>query len=128
MWPPMKMTERQVGDVTILDLRGTITLNEDVARLKDRIDGLILQQRTSVVLNLAEISYIDSCGLGQLATSCVTLGKTGGALKLLHVSKRNQHLLSITRLVLILEAFDSEDEVLRSFETLSRESADAVVA
>ena len=115
---PMHMTERSVGSVTILDLAGTITIDADATRLKDKINSLLLQQRTSVILNLAEVSYIDSGGLGQLAASYAALVKAGGGLKLLNVNERNHHLLSITRLVTIFRAFDTEDAALRSFETL----------
>ena len=114
----MRMTERQVGGVTILDLTGTITIDDDAGRLKDKINSLVQQQRTSVILNLADISYIDSGGLGQLVASYAALAKTGGGLKLLNVTKRNHDLLSITRLALIFSTFDREDEALRSFDTV----------
>ena len=115
---PMHMTERYVGSVTILDLAGTITIDADASRLKEKINSLLLRQRTSVILNLAEVSYIDSGGLGQLAASYAALVKAGGGLKLLNVNERNHHLLSITRLVTIFRTFDTEDAALRSFETL----------
>ena len=114
---PMHMTERYVGSVTILDLSGTITIDADATRLKDKINSLLLQQRTSVILNLAEVSYIDSGGLGQLAASYAALMKAGGGLKLLNVNKRNHDLLSITRLVTIFPTFETEATALRSFET-----------
>ena len=115
----MHMTERHVGSVTILVLTGTITIDGDATRLKDKINSLVVQQRTSVILNLAEISYIDSGGLGQLVASYAALAKAGGGLKLLHVNKRNHDLLSITRLAIIFQTFDAEDEALRSFATAS---------
>ena len=112
----MQMTERRVGSVTVLDLAGTITIDDDAARLKDKINSLIQQTRTSVVLNLADVSYIDSGGLGQLVASYAALARAAGALKLLHLTKRNHDLLSITRLVTVFQAFDTEDEAVRSFE------------
>ena len=112
----MQMTERRVGSVTVLDLAGTITIDDDAARLKDKINSLIQQTRTSVVLNLANVSYIDSGGLGQLVASYAALARAAGALKLLHLTKRNHDLLSITRLVTVFQAFDTEDEAVRSFE------------
>ena len=115
----MHMTERHAGSVTILDLTGTITIDADATRLKDKINSLVLQHRTSVILNLAEVSYIDSGGLGQLAASYATLAKAGGGLRLLHVNKRNHDLLSITRLSILFQTFDAADEALRSFETVS---------
>jgi len=112
----MQITERQVGGVTILDLTGTITIDQDAGRLKDKINSLIQQARTSVVLNLAQVSYIDSGGLGQLVASYASLAKTSGGLKLLHLTKRNHDLLSITRLVTLFQTFETEDEAVRSFD------------
>ena len=111
----MQMTERRLGSVTVLDLNGTITIADDAGRLKDKIHSLIQQARTSVILNLAEVSYIDSGGLGQLVASYASLAKAGGALKLLQLTKKNHDLLSITRLVTVFQTFDTEDEALRSF-------------
>jgi anti-sigma B factor antagonist len=123
---PMHMTERNVGSVTILDLAGRITIDEDAARLKDKIDSLLLRQQTSVILNLAEVSYIDSGGLGQLAASYAALMKAGGELKLLNVTKRTYDLLSITRLATIFQIFDTEDAALGSFDRLPTLSAGMV--
>ena len=111
----LEMAERQIGAVTVLDLVGKLTINQDAQRLKDKINSLILQQRTAVVLNLGGVSYIDSGGLGELVACYSSLAKTAGGLKLLHVNKRNHDLLSITRLVTIFDTFDSEDEAVKSF-------------
>ena len=117
--------DRQIGAVTILDLSGTLTIDPDAQRLKAKINSLILQQHTKVVLNLGEVSYIDSGGLGQLVASYGSLSKTTGGLKLLHVNKRNHDLLSITRLVTIFETFDSEAEAVKSFDRPSGSTAPA---
>lgn len=114
----MVMTEREVGSVTILDLAGTIMIEADATRLKDGINSLIVQERTSVILNLAEVSYMDSVGLSQLAASHEALKKAGGSLRLMNVSKRNRNLLSITGLATIVQAFDTEEAALQSFEPL----------
>jgi anti-sigma B factor antagonist len=111
----LTMAERHVGTVTVLDLAGKLTIDEGAQRLKDKINSLIMQGRTAVVLNLADVSYIDSGGLGQLVACYGSLARRG-ALKLLHVSKRNHDLLSITRLVTVFDTFDSEDEALKSFQ------------
>lgn len=111
----MTMFERQVGAVTILDLGGTITIDDGVERLKDKINSLILQRRTSIVLNLADVAYIDSGGLGQLVSSYSSVSKAAGGLKLLHVGQRNHDLLAITRLVTIFTTFDSEANAVRSY-------------
>jgi anti-sigma B factor antagonist len=124
----MQLSERQVGNVTVLDLVGKLTIDQDAQRLKDKINSLILQERTAVIVNLAGISYIDSGGLGQLVACYSSLTKTHGNLKLLHVNKRNHDLLSITRLVTLFQTFDSEEEAVRSFETLRAVSAAASVS
>ncbi len=123
----MQLSERQIGSVTVLDLVGRLTIDQDAQRLKDKINSLILQERTSILLNLAGISYIDSGGLGQLVASYSSLAKAHGALKLLSVNKRNRDLLSITRLVTLFQTFDSEEEALRSFETPRAASAGSSV-
>jgi anti-sigma B factor antagonist len=87
--------------------------------LKDKVNSLISQQRTHIVLNLKNVPYIDSGGLGQLVASYGSVMKTGGAMKLLNVSSRNHDLLSITRLVTVFETFDSEAEAVRSFEAVA---------
>jgi anti-sigma B factor antagonist len=111
----LEISERQVGNVTVLDLVGNLTIDQDAQRLKDKINSLIQQQRLAVVLNLGEVSYIDSGGLGQLVASYGSLAKTTGGLKLLHVNRKNHDLLSITRLVTIFDTYDSEDEAVKSF-------------
>ena len=115
----IKIEERPVGDVTVLDLVGKLTLDQGAPHLRDKINSLISQNRTHIVLNLKNVPYIDSGGLGQLVASFGSVVKAGGALKLLNVTSRNHDLLSITRLVTVFESFDSEPEALTSFETLS---------
>ena len=111
--------ERLIGRVTVLDIVGKLTLDQAAMHLKDKINSLISQQRTHVVLNLKNVPYIDSGGLGQLVASYGSVMRTGGALKLLNVNSRNHDLLSITRLVTLFETFDSETEALQSFQTVA---------
>jgi anti-sigma B factor antagonist len=113
----LKIEERLGGNVTIHDMVGKLTMDHGAQHLKDKINSLISQQHTSVVLNLKNVSYIDSGGLGQLAASFGSVKKTGGSMKLLSVNSRNHDLLSITRLVTLFETFDSEAEAVRSFES-----------
>ena len=115
----IKIEERPIGDVTVLDLVGKLTLDQGAPHLRDKINSLISQNRTHIVLNLKNVPYIDSGGLGQLVASFGSVVKAGGALKLLNVTSRNHDLLSITRLVTVFESFDSEPEALTSFETLA---------
>lgn len=112
----IKIEERQVGQVAVLDIAGRLTIDHGAQQLKDKINSLISQQRTHIILNMAGVPYIDSGGLGQMVASYGSVMKTGGALKLAHVNARNHDLLSITRLVTVFETFDSEEEALRSFE------------
>jgi anti-sigma B factor antagonist len=112
----IKIEERPVGHVTVLDIVGKLTVDEAAQHLKDKINSLISQQRTQIVLNLANVPYIDSGGLGQLVASYGSVMRTGGALKLLNVNSRNHDLLSITRLVTVFETFDSEKEAVQSFQ------------
>lgn len=115
----IKIEERHVGGVTVLDLAGKLTIEQGAPHLKDKINSLIAQSRTHLILNLKNVPYIDSGGLGQLVASYGTVMKAGGALKLLNVTSRNHDLLSITRLVTVFESFDSEAEAIKSFEALA---------
>ena len=115
----IKIEERAIGRVTVLDIVGRLTIDQAAQHLKDKINSLISQQRTQIVLNLKNVPYIDSGGLGQLVASYGSVMKTGGALKLLNVTARNHDLLSITRLVTVFESFDSEAEAVLSFQAFA---------
>ena len=115
----IKIEERPIGGVTVLDIEGRLTIDQAAEHLKDKINSLISQQRTHIVLNLANVSYIDSGGLGQLVASYGSVMKSGGALKLLNVCSQNHDLLSITRLVMLFETFDSETEAIQSFQRVA---------
>ena len=112
----MHISERTVGYVVIVAVSGKVTLGDggDVV-LKDKMQSLMLQGRKKVLLNLAEVSYVDSAGLGEIVQSYATVMKNGGALKLLNVTKRIKDLLSITKLLTVFECFDSEAEAVTSF-------------
>jgi anti-sigma B factor antagonist len=116
----IKLEERHIGRVTVLDIVGRLTMSQPAQRLKDKINSLISQERTQIVLNLAGVPYIDSSGLGQLVASYGSVLKAGGALKLLNVGARSQELLSITRLLTLFESFDSEAEAVQSFPAAAR--------
>ena len=111
----MEITERIVDTVTFLDLHGRLTIGEGAQLLKDKSESLVFQGRKRVVVNLADVPYIDSGGLGQLVACYTTLAKAGGRLKLLNVGKRNHDLLSITKLVSVFDTFDSEEEAIASY-------------
>jgi anti-sigma B factor antagonist len=112
----VNIEERRIGRVTVLDITGRLTIDQAAQHLKDKMNSLIAQHRIHVVVNLKNVPYIDSGGLGQLVASYGSVMKAGGAMKLLNVGARNHDLLSITRLVTLFESFDSEAEAVRSFE------------
>ena len=113
------IAERPLGRVTVLDLVGRLTIDRGAQHLKDKINSLIAQDRTLIVLNLKDVPYIDSGGLGQLVASFGSVMRAKGALKLMNVSSRNHDLLSITRLVTVFESFDSEAEAVLSFQNFA---------
>ena len=111
----MQIEERVVGDVTILDLKGKITLGEGDEALKDKINSLVLQERRRILLNLGGVPYIDSAGLGEIVRTYTTVSRQGGQLKLVNLTKRITDLLSITKLLTVFETFDSEADALKSY-------------
>jgi anti-sigma B factor antagonist len=111
----MQIEERQVGEVMILDLKGKITLGEGNEILKDKINSLILQNQKRILLNLADVPYIDSAGLGEIVRTYTTVSRQGGQLKLVNLTKRITDLLMITKLLTVFETFDTEQGALKSF-------------
>ena len=116
----MQITERQVGDVMILDLKGKITLGEGDELLKDKVNSLVNQGHKKIILNLADVPYIDSAGLGEIVRTYTTVSRQGGSLKLLNLTKRITDLLSITKLLTVFETFDSENDAVRSFSASAK--------
>jgi anti-sigma B factor antagonist len=112
----MVIEERIIGDVTILDLKGKMTLGEGDELLKDKINSLIHQGQKKLLLNLEGVPYIDSAGLGEIVRTYTTVSRQGGNLKLVNLTKRITDLLSITKLLTVFETFDSEPEALKSFQ------------
>ena len=112
----MVIEERVVGDVTILDLKGKMTLGEGDELLKDKINSLIHQGQKKLLLNLESVPYIDSAGLGEIVRTYTTVSRQGGNLKLVNLTKRITDLLSITTLLTEFETFDSEADALNSYK------------
>ncbi len=109
------LTTRQVGDVTVIDAAGRITLGEGSSTFRDAIKDLVTKGDKKVRLNLGDVSYIDSSGIGELVSGFPTLSNAGGRLKLLNLTKRVQDLLQITKLYTVFEVFDDEAAGLASF-------------
>jgi anti-sigma B factor antagonist len=116
----MQIEERAVGDVTVLDLKGRVTLGEGDELLKDKVNSLLNQGRRKLVLNLAEVPYVDSAGLGEIVRTYTTVSRQGGSLKLLNLTKRIADLLSITKLLTVFETFESEADAVKSFSTSAK--------
>jgi len=115
----MEIEERTSGDVKILDLQGRLTLGEGDELLKDKINSLLLQGYRKLILNLESVPYIDSAGLGEIVRTYTTVSRQGGNLKLLHLTKRIEDLLAITKLLTVFETYDSENEAVSSFTSAS---------
>jgi anti-sigma B factor antagonist len=111
----MQIEERVVNNVTILDLKGKMTLGEGDELLKDKINSLLQQDRKHILLNLEGVPYIDSAGLGEIVRTYTTVSRQGGKLKLVNLTKRITDLLSITKLLTVFETFDVEQDAIRSF-------------
>jgi anti-sigma B factor antagonist len=113
----MDIAERTVSEVTVLDLKGKMTLGEGDELLKDKINSLLASGKRKLVLNLEGVPYIDSAGLGEIVRTYTTVSRQGGSLKLLNLTKRIEDLLSITKLLTVFETFDTEAEAIKSFSS-----------
>jgi len=111
----VKLTTRQVGDVTVVDAVGRITLGEGASTFRDSIRDLAASGHKKLLLNLADVSYIDSSGIGELVSGFTTVANQGGTVKLLNLTKRVQDLLQITKLYTVFEVHDDEAKAVRSF-------------
>src|SRR4026207_2262623 len=111
----MQIEERAVGDVVVLDLKGKITMGEGDELLKDKVNSLVNQGHKKIVLNLAEVPYVDSAGLGEIVRTYTTVSRPGGSMKLLNPTKRLTDLLAITKLLTVFETFEAEADAVRSF-------------
>jgi anti-sigma B factor antagonist len=111
----VKLTTRQVGDVTVIDVAGRITLGEGSSVLRDAMRDLVSKGQKKILLNLGEVSYIDSSGIGELVSGFTTVTNSGGALKLLNLNKRVKDLLQITKLYTVFDVHEDEAGAIRSF-------------
>lgn len=111
----VKLTTRQVGEVTVVDAVGRITLGEGASTFRDTLRDLAGSGKKKLLLNLAEVSYIDSSGIGEMVSGFTTVTNVGGQVKLLNLTKRVKDLLQITKLYTVFEVFDDEAAAVRSF-------------
>jgi anti-sigma B factor antagonist len=112
----LDINERQAGDVTILDLSGSVRMGEGAVALRNSIRGLIEGGKKKILLNLRSVKNIDSSGIGELIANYTTLSRDGGQLKLLNLTDKIQNLLVITKLLTVFDSYDNEAEALNSFK------------
>ena len=111
----MKLATREVSGVTIVDLSGKITLGEGGMTLREEVRKLLAEGKKKIVLNLAEVNYIDSSGLGELVSAYTAVKNAGGELKLLNLTSKVRDLLVITKLVTVFDVKDDEATAVSSF-------------
>ncbi len=111
----LDLTERQREGVTILDLKGRITVGAEAGALREKVTALSQQGVRNLVLNLADVDYIDSTGLGALVVCATSLRKAGGNVKLLNLNRRNIELLVMTKLATVFEIFTDEQDAVNSY-------------
>jgi anti-sigma B factor antagonist len=111
----VKLSTRQVGDVSVVDVAGRITLGEGSSALRDLMRDMVSKGQKKILLNLGEVSYIDSSGIGELVSGFTTVTNQGGQLKLLGLTKRVKDLLQITKLYTVFDVHDDEAGAVRSF-------------
>ena len=112
----LKANVRHSGDVAIVDLAGRIRLGEDTGLVRNTIKELIASGHKNVLLNLKDVNYIDSSGLGEMVGAYASVSQAGGKIKLLNVHDRVSDLLQVTKLYTVFVAFSDEAEALRSFK------------
>ncbi len=112
----MKIEQRELGDVTVLDVRGRLTMNDGRGLLKTRVDSLLERGRARVVLNVAELKYLDSACLGEIINAHISLSRRGGALKLVGMPDHLRELLKLAGLQGIFETFADEAAAARGFQ------------
>ncbi len=112
----MKAATRQVNDVTIVDLSGQIKLGEGASVLRDTVKHLLGKGQKKILLNLGDINYIDSSGIGELVSAFTSVRKDGGELKLLRLTKKVNDLLQITKLYTVFHVLDDEAEAVATFD------------
>jgi anti-sigma B factor antagonist len=111
----MKISTREVKDVSIIDLSGRLTMGEACAAIRDEIHDEIGHGTRKILLNLADVSYIDSAGLGELTAAFTSMKNRDGRLKLLNLTRRIHDLLQITKLYTVFDVYDDEKKAIASF-------------
>jgi anti-anti-sigma factor len=111
----MRVIERRIGDVTILQLIGRLELETGDLILRDTINRLVEAGQVKLVLDMKEVTRLDSAGIGMLVSKYLTVRRSGGSIKILHPTERTDHLMDITKLTTVFEVFDDEESAVKSF-------------
>ncbi len=111
----MTIDTRSVNGVTIVDLHGRVTIGEGSRVIREKIRELLENGNKDILLNLGDVSYVDSAGIGELVSSYTTVTNQGGQFKLLHLTKKIRELLAITKLLTVFDSFDDETVAVGSF-------------
>ena len=111
----MKIEMRTIGDIRILDCSGKITLGEGTMAVRNTVRDILKDNGKKIILNLANVNYIDSSGIGELVSTYTTVTNSGGQLKLLSLTKKIHELLQITKLLTVFQVFDDESAAVASF-------------
>jgi len=111
----MEISERKVGDIIIVDIIGKMVASENPGRLKDKVTSLVFQGNKKVILNLGNVSYMDSSGLGEMVACHGSAVRGGGEVKLANTGKKIKDLLIMTKLLTVFDSHDSEQDAIQSF-------------
>ena len=111
----MEISERKVGDIIIVDIIGKMVASENPGRLKDKVTSLVFQGNKKVILNLANVSYMDSSGLGEMVACHGSAVRGGGEVKLANTGKKIKDLLIMTKLLTVFDSHDNEQDAIQSF-------------
>ncbi len=113
----MTIDTRTVDGVTVLDIHGKITIGEGSAEIRNTVRDLLQAGRKKILLNMEDVSYVDSSGIGEMVSSFTTVTNQGGELKLLHLTKKLRELLAITKLLTVFDSYTDEGEAVSSFSS-----------
>lgn len=113
---PLTIESREVAHVAILDVKGRIVLGEEIQDLRNAVRGLLEQGKKKIILNLAEVDYMDSSGVGEMVGAFTTVRNAGGELKLLKLSPKVEDILHVTKLYTVFDIRDDEFTAVKSFD------------
>ncbi len=111
----MKLSRRKKDGVAIVDLKGKILIGDGIDILREEINNLIEEKETKILLNFANVPYLDSTGLGEVVRSYTSVKKSGGSIKIINLTQKVEDLLSVTKLITVFDTFEDEDKAIASF-------------